>query len=120
MALYLKMDQKTWAQGDYTDSSTYDLSGTVYRDNTLSTAETSLDTFTGTFRLIDPNNGNVRYSSTVGLTLVSDGTFTMTFAQSSSPSLHGNFNVRLSLEKTDNRLSAIGVHGSDELYLEWD
>jgi len=38
MVLYLKMDQKTWATGDFTDSATYDLSGTVYDENTLTTA----------------------------------------------------------------------------------
>ena len=37
MVLFLKMDQHTWAKGDFTDSNTYDLSGTVYDDNTFTT-----------------------------------------------------------------------------------
>lgn len=119
MALYLKLDQKTWVQEDYTDSATYDISGTVYRDNTFTTAETSLDTFTGTFRLIG-QEGKPLFSTDSGLTLNADGTFTMTFSQGKTPTMSGNTKVRLQLEKSGSRLTAIGVNGSDELYLEWD
>ena len=77
MALYLELDQKTWVQEDYTNSSVYDLSGTIYRDNTFTTAETTLNTFTGTFRLLG-QEGKPLFSTQSGLTLSSDGTFTMT------------------------------------------
>jgi hypothetical protein len=119
MALYLKLDQKTWVQEDYTDSTTYDISGTVYRNNILTTAETSLNTFTGTFRLID-QEGKSLFSTQSGLTLNSDGTFQMTFAQGKTPTLSGNTKVRILLEKSGSRLTAIGVSGSDELFIEWD
>ena len=119
MALYLKLDQKTWVQEDYTDSSTYDLSGTIYRDNTFTTAETSLNTFTGTFRLID-QEGKSLFSTQSGLTLNADGTFTMTFAQGKTPTVSGNTKLRMLLEKSGSRLTAVGVNGSDELFLEWD
>lgn len=119
MALYLKLDQATWVQEDYTDSSTYDLSGTIYRDNTFTTAETSLNTFTGTFRLID-QEGKQLFSTDSGLTLNADGTFTMTFAQGKTPTVSGNTKLRILLEKSGSRLTAVGVNGSDELFLEWD
>ena len=48
MVLYLDMDQKTWAQGDFTDSATYDLSGTVYDENTFATAR-DISSFTGLY-----------------------------------------------------------------------
>ena len=119
MSLYLNLDQKTWVQEDYTDSSVYDLSGTVYRDNTFTTAETSLNTFTGTFRLLG-QEGKPLFSTQTGLTLNADGTFTMTFAQGKTPTMSGNTKVRILLEKTGSKLTAIGVNGSDELYLEWN
>jgi len=119
MVLYLKMDQQTWSQLDYTNSTTYDLSGTVYRDNTFATAETALDTFTGTFRLINQDGGTV-FSTTTNLTLNSDGTFTMEFDPGSTPHISGGYRVRLRLEKSGSRLTVVGVNGSDELFLEYD
>jgi len=120
MPLYVKMDQKEWVQGDYTDSTTYDLSGTIYRDNRLSTAETSLDTFTGELRLIDANDGSPLYTTTQNLTLNSDGTFLVKFSEGTSPSLHGMLKVRLRCTVSGSRLTAIGVNGSDEVYFEFD
>lgn len=117
MVLYLKLDQHTWVQGDYTNSSTYDISGTVYRDYTLSTAETSLDTFTGTFRLIDESGSTIYEDSTV-LTLNSTGTFTVLFTISNAPATYGSFRVRIKLEKSGSKLTAVGVNGSDILYIE--
>jgi hypothetical protein len=119
MALYLDLDQKTWVQEDYTNSSVYDLSGTIYRDNTFTTAETTLNTFTGTFRLLG-QEGKPLFSTQSGLTLNSDGTFTMTFSEGKAPTISGSTRVRVLLEKTGNKLTAVGVNGSDELYLEWN
>lgn len=118
MVLYLKMDQKTWGQLDYTDSATYDLSGTVYDDNTLSTAR-DISGFTGTFRLIDQEGGTV-FSSKQNLTLNADGTFLMKFAEGATPHTQGLYKVRLRLEVSGSRLTAVGVNGSDEIYLEYD
>jgi hypothetical protein len=44
----------------------------------------------------------------------------MTFAQGKTPTMSGNTKVRILLEKTGSKLTAIGVNGSDELYLEWN
>jgi len=117
MVLYLKLDQHQWAAEDFTDSSTYDISGTVYRDSSFSTAETSLDTFTGSFRLIDEDTGVSHYENNQDLTLVSDGTFTLKITEGRAPYTHGGFNVRLKLEKSGSKLTAKGFRGSDYLFI---
>lgn len=116
------MDQNTWTQGDYTNSTTYDISGTVYDENTLTTAR-DISGFTGTFRLIHPSTGALIFSSVKGssnLTLNSNGTFQMTFAEGKTPIASGITKVRLLLESSGNRITCVGVNGSDELYLEFD
>jgi len=118
MVLYLKLDQNTWSQGDYTDSASYDLSGTVYDENTFTTTR-NISGFSGTFRLID-GQGDVIYSTTSNLTLNSDGTFLVKFSSDTAPSVRGMFKVRLRLEVSGSRLTAIGVNGSDELFIEDD
>jgi hypothetical protein len=119
MVLYLKMDQKTWSQGDFTDSATYDLSGTVYDENTFTTVR-DISSFTGTFRLIDPSSGDLIFSSDSNLTLNSNGTFTMKFSTGKTPVSNGNTKVRLLLKISGSRITCIGVNGSDELFLEFD
>jgi len=118
MVLYLKMDQKTWGQLDYTDSATYDLSGTVYDENTFATTR-DISSFTGTFRLIN-QSGDVAFSTNQNLTLNSDGTFLVKFAEGATPHLSGSYKVRLRLEVSGTRITAIGVNGSDNLFLEYD
>jgi len=118
MVLYLKMDQKTWGSGDFTDSATYDLSGTVYDENTFATAR-DISGFSGTFRLIN-QEGETIFSSTSNLTLNNDGTFLMKFANGSTPDIQGTFKVRLRLEVSGSRLTAVGVNGTDEVYFEHD
>ena len=118
MVLYLKMDQKTWATGDFTNSATYDLSGTVYDENTLTTAR-NISGFTGTLRLIDQDGDSV-FTTTENLTLGSDGTILIKFASGKTPVLQGIFKVRLRLEVSGTRLTCVGVNGSDEVYFEYD
>ena len=118
MVLYLKMDQKTWASGDFTNSTTYDLSGTVYDNNTLATAR-DISGFTGTLRLIDQDGDSV-FSTTENLTLGSDGTILIKFAEGKTPTSQGIFKVRLRLEVSGTRLTCVGVNGSDEVYFEYD
>jgi len=118
MVLYLKLDQKTWGQLDYTDSATYDLSGTVYDENTFATTR-DISGFTGTFRLIN-QSGDVVFSTNQNLTLNSDGTFLVKFAEGATPHLSGSYKVRLRLEVSGTRITAIGVNGSDNLFLEYD
>ena len=118
MVLYLKMDQNVWCQRDFTDSATYDLSGTVYDDNTLTTTR-DISGFTGTFRLID-QSGELIFSTQQNLTLNADGTFLVKFAQGLSPVVHGTYQIRLRLEVSGTRLTAVGVNGSDQIYFEYD
>ena len=118
MVLYLKMDQKTWAQGDFTDSTTYDLTGVVYDENTFATVR-DISSFTGTLRLID-QNGDAVFTTTENLTLGADGTILIKFANGKAPRLQGTFKVRLRLEVSGSRLTCVGVNGSDEVYFEYD
>ena len=118
MVLYLKLDQNVWAQRDFTDSALYDLSGTVYDDNTLTTVR-NISAFTGTLRLID-QNGELIFSTQQNLTLNSDGTFLVKFGQDLSPVVQGTYKIRLRLEVSGTRLTCVGVNGSDEIYFEYD
>ncbi len=118
MVLYLKLDQNVWAQRDFTDSALYDLTGTVYDDNTLTTAR-DISAFTGTLRLID-QNGELIFSTQQNLTLNSDGTFLVKFGQGLSPVVQGTYKIRLRLEVSGTRLTCVGVNGSDEIYFEYD
>jgi len=118
MVLYIDLNEKSWATRDFTDSTTYDLSGTIYRNAIMTTADTALDTFTGSgteFRLVDPNTDQIIFSSstTADFTLNSDGTFQITFSQNRVPFLSGAVKLIWILEKTDNRITAIGVNGSN-------
>jgi len=116
MVLYLKLDQKSWGQKDFTDSTDFDLSGTVYDDNRFTTAR-DISSYTGKFRLIN-YDGDEIFSSDQGLTLNANGTFSMKFAEGATPVIRGSYKVRIRLEKTGNRLTAVGVNGSDELFFE--
>ena len=118
MVLFLKMDQHSWAKGDFTDSNTYDLSGTVYDDNTFTTTR-DISGFTGTFRIIDQEGGTI-FSSDDILTLNSDGTFLVKFLESQRPMIAGIFKIRLRLEVSGSRLTAVGVNGSDDIFLDFD
>jgi len=118
MVLYLKMDQNVWAQRDFTDSATYDLSGTVYDDNRLTTPR-DISGFTGTFRIVD-NRGELIFSNQQNVTLNSDGTFFVRFGEGLAPVVTGTYVVRLRLEVAGTRLTCVGVNGSDQIYFEHD
>lgn len=109
------MDTKNWVQGDYTDSNTYDLSGTVYDDARFATAR-DISGFTPTVQFTDYEDNTV-YSTTTGITNTgSSGVFLIKFTQSTSPYLHGNYKIRLILEVSGTRITAIGVNGSDDIF----
>ena len=114
MVLYLKLDQKTWASGDFTSSATYDLSGTIYDDNGFATVR-DISGFTGTFRLIN-QNGDLLFSTTAGITLSANGTFAVAFA--AGPYVSGLVYARMLLEVSGSKITAVGVNGSDELFIE--
>lgn len=118
MVLFLKMDQMNWAKGDFTDSANFDLSGTVYDDSSFTTVR-DISGFSGTFRIIDQSGGTI-FSSDDILTLNSNGTFLVKFLESQTPTISGIFKIRLRLEVSGSRLTAVGVNGSDDIYLDFD
>lgn len=118
MVLYLKMDQNVWSQRDFTDSATYDLSGTVYDDNRLTTTR-DISSFTPTFRIID-QHGELIFSTQQNITVNSNGTFLVQFSEGLSPVVQGTYQVRLRLEVSGTRLTCVGVNGSDQIYFEYD
>jgi len=118
MVLYNKLDQKTWASQDFTDSATYDLSGTIYDENTFTTTR-DISGFTGTFRLLDAQGRRV-FSTTSGLTLNSDGTWLLKLGTNNRIYPVGSHKVRLTLEVSGTRVTCVGVNGSDELFIEND
>jgi len=112
------MDQNVWCQNDFTNSATYDLSGKVYDENTFTTAR-DISSFTPTFRIID-QYGELIYSTQQNITVNSDGTFLVKFAEGTSPVVHGIYQVRLRLEVSGTRITCVGVNGSDQVYFEHD
>lgn len=117
MVLFLKLNEKKWAYGDYTDSATFDLSGTVYTDDKLSTTA-SIVSFTPTLKFVNQEN-NVVYSTTSGITVsAGSGVFTIKFTVNNAPALNGGYRMRIILEDSTNRLTCVGVNGSDEMFFE--
>lgn len=118
MVLYLKMDQKQWGYGDYTDSASFDISGTVYSDDKLSSV-VNITSYTPTIRFVD-YDGNLAYSTTTGITVsAGSGVFTIKFSQSNTPALKGLYKIRLILEDSTNRLTCVGTNGSDDIFFEY-
>ena len=113
------MTQKQWVQDDYTNSTSYDLEGLFFTDPEMTTAYDASSGHTAEFRLIDPVNGHVLWSTTQNITLDSTG-FQVTFAAGASPVVSGSTRVRIILTSSGQRLTAVGVNGSDELYIEFD
>lgn len=119
MPLYIKMDQNRWVQQDYTDANNHDLSGTVYREPEFTnTVDISVYT-TVTLRLID-SQGNTLFSTVDNITANSDGTILFKFGSGQSPFLSGMTLVRVRFEDSTNRLTAVGVNGSDIVYFDHD
>jgi len=118
MVLYNKLDQKTWASQDFTDSATYDLSGTIYDENTFTNTR-DISGFTGTFVLLDGQE-RIVYTTTTGLTLGNDGTWLLKLTTNNRIYTTGGHKVRLRLEVSGTRVTCVGVNGSDELYIEND
>ena len=117
MPLYLKLDSKMWVQGDFTTSNTYDMSGTVYDDARFATTR-DISSFTPTLQFID-YDGSVVYSTTTGLTNTgSAGIILIKFSQDNSPYLNGFYKTRLILESSGNRITCIGVNGSDDMFFD--
>jgi hypothetical protein len=118
MVLYLKLNENKWAYGDYTDSATYDISGTVYLDAKFASTAT-ITSFTPTIRFVDQYNNTV-YSTTTGISVsAGSGVFTIKFSANNTPTLQGSYKIRLILTDSTNRLTCVGVNGSDDMFFEY-
>ncbi|MFM7795255.1 MAG: hypothetical protein ACKO7N_00640 [Candidatus Nitrosotenuis sp.] len=117
MVLYLKLNEKKWASGDYTNSATYDISGTIYTDDKLSSTA-SISSFTPKLYFMDSDNYSV-YSTDSGIDVSSgSGVFTIKFSVNNAPTLEGSYRMRITLEDSNNRLTCVGVNGSDSIFFE--
>ena len=120
MALYLKITSpKEWVSGDYTDNATHDFNCTIYSDPQMQNT-VDLTTFTTiTLKLFEPNFNEFRvYSTTTGITVTNAGLLTWRPTQSTAPKVVGAFRVRVVVEDSTQKLTAIGVVGSDELFFK--
>lgn len=117
MVLYLKLTERKWAKGDYTNSGTYDISGTIYTDDKLSSTA-SITGFTPKLQFIDSDNYTM-YSTDSGIDVSGgSGTFTIKFSIDNAPTLQGSYRMRIILEDSNNRLTCVGVNGSDYIFFE--
>ena len=119
MVLYIKLDQKQWGQKDASDQADTDFSGTIYTDEALSSTF-DISAYTGDLRFISPNDDSLIFSTDTDLTLNADGTFTWRPSEGTSTSSKGYVKVRLRLTLANERLTCIGVNGSDDLFLMAD
>ena len=119
MPLYIKMDQNRWVQQDFTDSASYDLTGTVYSEPEFTNTVDISSFTTVTLRLID-SQGNLLFSTTDNITANSNGTILFKFGEGKTPFLSGMTLVRVRFEDSTNRLTAVGTNGSDIVYFDHD
>jgi len=116
MVLYLKLDQKQWASGDFSDQADTDFSGTIYTDEALSTTF-DISLYSGDLRFLNPHTDKLIFSTDQNLTLNTNGTFLWQPASGQTPLSTGFVKVRLRLTLSNERLTCIGVNGSDDLFL---
>lgn len=117
MVLYLKLTQKRWAAYDYTNSDTYDLDGTIYSDDKLSTAATVSGFTSAKIRIVDQNNATVFYSDSIVTLGTND--FKIKFASGHAPTLIGVYKVRLILSDGNTSVTCVGINGSDIIIFEF-
>ena len=121
MPLYLKITSpKIWVAGDYTDSATYDLEMKIYSDPQLTTA-VDMTTFTTlTLRFIDPNSGGLYFSTTQDLTSDANGNVYWRPANGRQIYSFGHLKLRLRCEVSGTEVTAVGINGSDSLFIKYD
>jgi hypothetical protein len=122
MALFVKITSpKVWAQGDYTDNATHDINMTIYSDPQMQNTVDLTAFTTITMRLIDPNfNGRLVWDSTTGVTGNASGVLTWQPTSGSTIYTKGTLKVRPRFQDSTQKLTAIGVNGSDEIYVKTD
>lgn len=71
---YLKLDQDVWGYGDYTDSNSYALTGTIYTDEDQTVAA-NLTGFTLTIKFYEIPSGFTGVSDTAEIITAGSGTW---------------------------------------------
>ena len=122
MPLFVKITSpKIWAIGDYTTDAAHDINMTVYIDPQFTAAKDLTSYTTIRMRLVDPNhNGYTLQDTNEGITVDASGNLTWKPSISGSPQFKGLVKVRPRFEKSGEKLTAIGVAGSDELMIKYD
>lgn len=119
MPLYIKITSpKTWVMSDFTDSANYDLELKVFTDPQMSTGKDLTGFTTLTLRFVDPNDGHVVFETTNGLSGASTGVLLWKPSQSNSVFTYGHVKVHLVCEVSGTKVTAIGVNGSNDLFIK--
>ncbi len=120
MTVYLKITSpKELVQGDYTDNTTYDLNATIYSDPEMQNVIDLTAFTTLTVKLFEPNfNEQSLYTSTTGVTGTSAGILSWRPTISTAPDVFGWVKLRVILEDATQRLTSIGVSGSDDIFIK--
>ena len=114
MVYYLKLDQKTWGAGDYVADNAQALTGTIYSNEAL-TSLVDISSYTLKIKVY-PKERPDWYQLSEDAEIVSGSGGTWRY----KPTINkldnaGVYKVVIQLSKTDERLSAVGIKGSDEL-----
>ena len=114
MVYYLKLDQKTWGAGDYVADNAQALTGTIYSNEAL-TSLVDISSYTLKIKVY-PRERPDWYQLSEDAEIVSGSAGTWRY----KPTINkldnsGVYRVVIQLSKTDERISAIGIKGSDEL-----
>jgi|TARA_R110002051_G_C8520847_1_gene467940 hypothetical protein len=114
MVYYLKLNQKTWGAGDYVNDNSLGLTGTIYSDEALSSV-VNISTYTLKIKVY-PKERPDWYQLSEDAEIVSGSGGTWRY----KPTINklddsGVYKVVIQLSKTDERISAVGIKGSDEL-----
>lgn len=114
MVFYLNLDQKTWGAGDYVDTNSLALTGTIYSNAELTSAQ-DITGYTLKIKVYPRERPDwYQVSDDAEIVTATSGTWRY------KPTINkiddaGVYRVVIQLSKTDERISAIGIKGSDEL-----
>jgi len=112
MVLYNVLDKKTWPESDFTDQTTHVISGTIYINEALSSAQT-LTGYTLKIRLLDID-GVLYKEDDCDIVTAASGTWRYKPADGDL-SVRGLYSVNIQLTKTGEQLTAIGLNNSNIL-----
>jgi hypothetical protein len=119
MALFLKITSpKVWVRGDFSDDNDHDINMTIYKDNTFTTVQ-DLTSYTKiTIKLIDPNHNSALVQTlSEGISVTSGGLLTWKPTLSNTIHATGLVQVRPVFEKTGEKVTGIGISGTDEIFV---